>query len=225
MSYILTNGANYVIKNPYNSNEFMISTSSVQAAEFDYKRAKSLLQNPRGKIRHIKNDGYYMVNVETKEEDRQSIHKKGNGGAFIGKNDIEFDETILDEVVNEAISILELSGWSKEQLDIYKTKLVSALSKYDSAESDVEHALQKYREDNNGKKPQAHKMAKLGYLLDDIRDKHKRIKQCLNYIQVMQDAITYHYNIERLKSEISKAKHVEYQGRTEFYQIALDLLN
>ena len=66
--------------------------------------------------------------------------------------------------------------------------LENGLSKYDSAESDIEHALQKYKEDNNGKKPQVHKMAKIGCLLDEVRDKHKNIKQCIDYIKVMEDA-------------------------------------
>lgn len=99
------------------------------------------------------------------------------------------------------------------------------LSKYDSAESDIKHALQKYREDNNGKKPQAHKIAKIGYLLEDIRDKRKNVKQCIAYIKVMEDAVTYGYTIEKLKKEIDSAKFAEYKARTEYYQIALDILS
>lgn len=41
----------------------------------------------------------------------------------------------------------------------------------------------------------------------------------------MQDAITYGYTIEKLKLELTKAKNEEYQGRTEYYQIALDILD
>lgn len=124
----------------------------------------------------------------------------------------------------EAKSLMGLAGWSMTQLKTYEEELYIGLSKFDSAESDLEHALQKYKEDNNGKKPQAHKMAKFGYLLDEIRDKHKHIKQCLDYVRVMEDAITYSYTIEKLKLELTKAKHTEYKGRTEYYQIALDLL-
>lgn len=80
------------------------------------------------------------------------------------------------------------------------------------------------REDSGGEKPQAHKMSKIGYLLDEVRDKHKHIKQCLNYVKVMEDAITYSYTIEKLKLELTKAKHSDYQGRTEYYQMALSLL-
>lgn len=54
-------------------------------------------------------------------------------------------------------------------------------------------------------KAQAHKMAKVGYLLDKVRDK----KQCLDYIKVLEDAIIYSYTIEKLKLELTKAKHVE----------------
>ena len=68
-------------------------------------------------------------------------------------------------------------------------------------------------------------MSQLGYLLDEIRDKHKNIKQCQNYVRVMEDAITYRYTLEKIKLELVKAKHTDYQGRTEYYQKALDILN
>ena len=41
----------------------------------------------------------------------------------------------------------------------------------------------------------------------------------------MEDAITYGYTIEKIKLELTKAKHVEYKGRTEYYQMALKLLD
>ena len=40
----------------------------------------------------------------------------------------------------------------------------------------------------------------------------------------MEDAITHGYTIEKLKLELTKAKHTEYQGRTEYYKMALDML-
>ena len=58
-----------------------------------------------------------------------------------------------------------------------------------------------------------------------MADKHKHIKQCQNYIRVMKDAITYNYTIEKIKLELVKAKHSDYKGRTEYYQMALDLLD
>ena len=62
------------------------------------------------------------------------------------------------------------------------------MSKYDSAESDVLHSLEKYKIDHNGKNPQAHKMAKIAYLLDEIRDKHKKM---VNRITKVADDITF----------------------------------
>lgn len=47
----------------------------------------------------------------------------------------------------------------------------------------------------------------------------------MDYIQVFENAITHNYTIEKLKLELTKAKHTEYQGRTEYYQIALDILD
>ena len=110
------------------------------------------------------------------------------------------------------------------QLITYKNLLNTELSKCDSAESDINHALEKYKKIHNGKKPQAHKVAKIGYLLDDIRDKHKRIKQCIRYVQVMQDAIVKGYNIEKIKLELSKVTSDDYKGRTEYWKMANDIL-
>ena len=109
-------------------------------------------------------------------------------------------------------------------LNTYKNQLNIMLSECDSGESDVKHALERYKEIHNGKKPQAHKVAKLGYLLDDLRDKHKKIKQCIRYIEVMQDAINNSYTIEKLKLELSKVKSREYNGRTKYWQIAQEIL-
>lgn len=221
--FILTDGKNYVMENPLKIGEYLRTTSPVQAREFTYKQAKGLLQNKKKSLSWVRT--FQMVNKETGKVNKDAKYYKGNGGAYIGENDIEFDENVIELICKETRSLIGLAGWSMNRLKTYESQLKEGLSKYDSAESDIEHALQKYKEDNNGKKPQAHKMAKIGYLLDDIRDKHKRIKQCLDYISVMQDAITYGYTIEKLKLELMKAKHVDYKGRTEYYQMALDLLD
>ena len=221
--FILTDGKNYVMENPMKVGEYLQTTSPVQAKEFTYKQARTLLNNRNKKMSWIK--VFYMVDTETKEVSKNSAGYKGNGGIYIGENDIQFDDSLIDKIYKETKSIIGLAGWSMMQLKTYEEELLVGLSKYDSAESDIEHALQKYKEDNNGKKPQAHKMAKIGYLLDEIRDKHKHIKQCLDYIRVMENAITYNYTIEKIKLELTKAKHSEYKGRTEYYQMALDLLD
>ena len=220
--FILTDGKNYIMENHMQNGGYLSTTSPIQAKEFTYKQARSLLQNKKKSLSWIK--PYHMVNQETGEKGITSSNYKGNGGVYIGENDFDFDDNIIDYIYKETKSIIGLAGWSATQLKTYRRALENGLSKYDSAESDIEHALQKYKEDNNGKKPQAHKMAKVGYLLDEIRDKHKNIKQCLRYVQVMEDAITYKYTLEKMKLELAKAKNTEYQGRTEYYKMALDML-
>lgn len=221
--YILTDGKNYVMENPMKEGEYLQTTSPVQAKEFTFKRAKTLLNNRTKKMSWIKT--FYMVNQETQIADKRAKYTKGNGGAYLDSNSIDFDYSIIEKIYAETKSIIGLAGWSMTQLKTYEEELNKGLSKYDSAESDIEHALQKYKEDNNGKKPQAHKMAKVGYLLDDIRDKRKHVKQCQRYIKVFEDAITYNYTIEKIKLELTKAKSTDYKGRTEYYQMALDLLD
>lgn len=220
--YILTDGKNYVMENPMKIGEYLATTSPIQAKKFTYKQARSLVQKSGKKYSWIKN-GYHLVDADTGEESEHSLFYKGNEGVYID-DDSDLDSSILEDIIKETNSILGLAGWDIEQLNTYKNLLNTELSKCDSAESDIEHALQTYKEENGGKKPQAHKMAKVGYLLDDIRDRHKRIKQCIAYIQVMQDAITRQYNISKIKLELSKATHTSYKGRTKYYSMALNML-
>lgn len=221
--FILTDGKNYVMENPMKQGTYISTTSPVQAKEFTWKQARSLLQNKKKSMSWVRS--YNAVNQDTGVVDKDVKYCKGNGGVYLGKNDVEFNEMIIEEIYAETESIIGLAGWSMTQLKTYEEELLNGLSKYDSAESDIAHALQKYKEDNEGRKAQAHKMAKVGYLLDEVRDKHKHIKQCLNYIKVLEDAITYSYTIEKIKLELTKAKHTEYKGRTEYYQKTLALLD
>lgn len=221
--FILTDGKNYVMENPIKVGQYISTTSPIQATEFTYKQARNLLQNKKKSLSWIK--PYHMVNQETGEKSNNGLKNyKGNGGVYIGENDIDFDDNIIDQIYKEASSLMGMAGWSLMQLETYEKQLNSGLSKYDSAESDIKHALEKYKEKNKGKKPQAHKMSKLGYLLDEIRDKRKHIKQCMRYVDVMKDAIEYKYTLEKIKLELAKVKNKDYQGRTEYYQMALDIL-
>ena len=221
--FILTDGKNYVMENPMKQGAYISTTSSAMAKEFTWKQAKSLLQNKKKSMGWIRK--YYVIDKDTGKVEKELKYAKSSGGAYVGKNNVEFNEEIIEKIFQETKSVIGLAGWSMTQLKTYKEELNIGLSKYDSAESDIGHALQKYKEDNEGKNAQAHKMAKIGYLLGEIREKHKNIKQCLDYIQVMEDAITYSYTIEKIKLELTKAKHTKYKGRTEYYQIALDLLD
>lgn len=222
MYYYLTNGKEWVMENPFKQDEYLRTTCATKAASFTYKRARNLLNRREKNISWVKD--FHMVDTENGEVCEISKKYKGNSGVYVGKNDIKFDESIIDKIFEETKSIIGLTGYSEIQLQTFKKNLNDALSKYDSAESDILHALQTYKERNNGKKPQAHKMAKIGYKLDEVRDKHKRIKQCIRYVDVMQNAITYGYAIEKLKLELANAKDSAYEGRTEYYEEMLQIL-
>lgn len=202
------------------SGEYMITTSSSMAKNFTYKQARSLVQNSRKKYSWIKK--YNLIDVDTGNKSENSLYYKGNGGIYM--DDKDFDDSLLDKILEESNSILGLAGWNKTQLITYKNLLNSELSKCDSAESDITHSLEKYKRIHNGKKPQAHKVAKIGYLLDDIRDKHRKIKQCIRYVNVMLEAIDKVYTIEKIKLELSNASDGEYKGRTQYWKIANDIL-
>lgn len=224
MVYVLTNGKDYVYENEMKPGDFLTTTSSVKAKKFTYQGARAFKNRARKKYAWAKN--YYLADVESGEKasDRQQcLNYKGNANTYIGKNDIDFDDKILDQIYEEAHNIIGLAGWDVSQLNTYMNVLNAALSKYDCAQSDITHALQTYKE-KHGKKPQAHKMAKVGYLLEDVRDKHKRIKQSIRYVQVMQDALTKNYSVGKLKEELSKVTNVAYRGRTEYYDTVLNIL-
>ena len=218
--YIVTDGKKYVMENPFKQGELLSTTSPLKAKKFTYKQAKGLFQRGGKKYSWVKS--YHIVEESTGEEMEDSPYYKGSGGCYLDESD--FDYEIIDQILNETNSILGLAGWNLTQLDTIMNLLVSELSRVDSAESDIEHALQVYKEKHLGKRPQAHKMSKVGYMLDDIRDKHKQIKQCMNYIQVMKDANTYQYTLEKIKLELSKAKHMPYKGRTEYFDKTLKIL-
>lgn len=220
--FILTDGKNYVMENPMKSGEYIMSTSPIHATHFTYKKARNLLASKGKKLSWIHN--FQMVNDETGEPSQISASYKGNENVYTGENDIEFDENIIEKICSETNSIIGLAGWSATQLKTLKAQLCAGQSKYDSAESDIAHALQTYKEENNGKKPQAHKMSQIGYLLDEVRDKHKNIKQCLKYVQVMEDAIEKGYTLEEIKYKLAKVKFTKYKGRTEYYKKAMDIL-
>lgn len=218
--YILTDGKNYVMENPMKIGEYLATTSSVQAKEFTYKQARSLVQRGGKKYSWLRN--YHLIDINTGSESDNSLYYKGNSGVYMG--DDNFDDSLLDKICEESNSILGLAGWNKTQLIIYKNLLNAELSKCDSAESDINHALEKYKRIHKGKKPQAHKVAKIGYLLDDIRDKHRKVKQCIRYVNVMSDAIDNAYTIEKMKLELSKVSDGEYKGRTQYWEIANEIL-
>lgn len=220
--YILTDGKNYVMENPMQVGQYISTTSPVQAKEFSFKQARSLLNNKKKSLSWVKN--YHMVNQNSGEKCKTSPRYEGNGGVYIGENDVNFDDSIIPLIYKETKDIIGLAGWSENQLNTYEEMLKIGLSKYDSAESDVKHALQKYKKKHGDKKPQAHKAAKIAYLFEEIRAKRENIKQCLRYIKVMKDAITYNYTIEKIKLELVKAEDDEYKGRTEYYQAALEIL-
>lgn len=219
--YILSDGKNFVMENPMRLGEYLSTTSPVHAKEFSYKQARALVQSNRKKLAWLKS--YHLIGTDEESDNAEkSLNYKGEANTY--SDSIKFDEKILDDINCEASSILELAAWDKTQLHTYRNLLGIELGHCDSAVSDIEHALQTYSHSSGGKKPQAHKMAKIGYLLSEIRSKHEKIKQAIRYIEVMERAIDNQFTLGKLKYELSKAKFTEYKGRTKYYQVALDTL-
>lgn len=213
--YILTDGKNYVMENPMQIGKYLSTTSIAQASKFTYKQARAILNSKKSSMKFCKN--YTMLDCDTGEESALSANYRGNADIYTGDNKIDFDESILDDIFSETDGILGLAAWDKNQLETYKTMLNSALSYYDSAISDIVHAIEK-------SSPPAHIRTKIYGVLQDVREKHTKVKQCIRYIEILNDAITYKYDLGKIKLEISKAKYVEYRGRTDYYKMIMDMV-
>ena len=106
--FILTDGKNYVMRNPVNPSKYMPTTSSALAKQFTFKQARNLKNNKRKSDKWI--NGYYALNVDTGE--MENANGKSNDNVFCGTKDIEFDEKILDDIMTEANSLLGIAGWN-----------------------------------------------------------------------------------------------------------------
>lgn len=139
MQYTITNGKCWVIENPMRPGEYMASTMSSRAKHFTFKQAKSLLNSRNKKMSWIRH-GYSMVGEDGKAPS-VSPKAKGNGGAFLAENDVFVDLTLLDQIEDETEKYLSLAGWDESELSNMSESLNTYLSKLDSEESDIKHAL------------------------------------------------------------------------------------
>lgn len=195
------------MKNPLQEGRYLSTTSPVQATEFTYKQARAILQSKKQYLKFART--YHIVNKGNGEVVEIA---KSNANVYAGENKPIFDESVLALINSEAEGILGLNAWDWNQLETYRTMLNQAWSYYDSAISDVAHAI----EDIN---PPAHIRTKSWGILQELRKKHTFTKQQIKYIDVMKRALDEGWNLVKLKLEISKAKYEPYKGRTEYYDI------
>lgn len=59
--YVLTNGKEYVMENPYKYGDYRASTSPNHAKHFTFKQARSLLQNNRKALSWNSSGKFYML--------------------------------------------------------------------------------------------------------------------------------------------------------------------
>lgn len=212
--FILTDGKNYVMENPMKIGEYISTTSPLQAKEFTYKQARSLLQNKKKSLSWIKQ--MTMVNQETGQTETD-IPKFSNEGIFCDDKDFEFDEHILEEIKQEVTSIIGLAAWDINQLNTYLAMLNQGVQFYDNAIQDVKHA-------RLDKRPPANIRTKIDGIMNELEEKRRDIKQTRNYINILIKAIKESWSIGKIKAELSKAKYVPYKGRTKYYEMVESLL-
>ena len=51
--FILTDGKNYIMENPMQNGGYLSTTLPIQAKEFTYKQARSLLQNKKKQLSYL----------------------------------------------------------------------------------------------------------------------------------------------------------------------------
>lgn len=212
--FILTDGKNYVMENPMKVGEYMSTTSSIQAKEFTYKQARSLLQNKKKSLSWIRS--YNMVNQKTGQIET-GIPKYSNEGIFCGDKDFEFDESIIDAIKQEVNSIIGLAAWDINQLNTYIAMLNQGVQFYDSAIQDIKHA-------RLDKRPPAHIRTKIDGIMNELEEKRRDAKQTRSYVDILIKAIKEQWAIGKIKAELSKAKYVPYKGRTKYYEMVKNLL-
>lgn len=109
--YILTDGKNYVMDDPIHPGRVMYSTSPVNAKKFTFKQARALLNNKSKKLSWIRS--FNMVDDSSGEKiAEQEVRSRSNKGIFVGKNDIDFDVSILDQIMQETNNLLGIAGWN-----------------------------------------------------------------------------------------------------------------
>lgn len=212
--FILTDGKNYVMENPMKQGVYLQTTSPIQAKEFTFKQARTLLNSKSKKMSWVKS--FCMVDKETSELETD-IPKYSNEGIFCGSKDFEFDESIVETIKHEVDSIIGLAAWDINQLNTYVAMLNQGVQFYDNAIQDIKHA-------RLDKRPPAHIRTKIDGIMNDLEEKRRDVKQTRNYINILIKAIKEQWSIGKIKAELSKAKYVPYKGRTKYYEMIEGLL-
>lgn len=194
--------------------QYISTTSPIQAKEFTYKQARTLLQNKKKPLSWIKS--FHMVNKETGKVE-EDMPKYSNEGIFCNDKEFEFDENIVDEIKQEVNSIIGLAAWDINQLNTYIAMLNQGVQFYDNAIQDIKHA-------RLDKRPPAHIRTKIDGLMNELEEKRRDIKQTRNYVNVLIQAIKEQWSIGKIKAELSKAKYVPYKGRTKYYDLVEEML-
>ena len=220
--YYLSDGKNYVMENEFKPGEYLITTYVAKAKSFTYKSAKGLVTSKRKKFSKFRK--FYLVETESGKTENVNPRYKGNADVYVGDHDIEFDNGILDTIIHEADLIKSMVALDEKQLNEYKTILTNELSKKDSIISDIYHALLEYGDTHNGKRPQAHKIAKISYMSLTIHEERRKIKLCLRYVDTMLEANGNRYTPQKYKNEMITEENKEYKARTEFYQQIQNIL-
>ena len=200
--FILTDGKNYVMENPMKAGQYISTTSPIQAKEFTYKQARSLLQNKKKPLSWIKS--FHMVNKDSGKVE-EDIPRYSNEGIFCGDKDFEFDESIVDVIKQEVNSIIGLAAWDINQLNTYMAMLNQGVQFYDNAIQDIKHA-------RLDKRPPAHIRTKIDGIMNDLEEKRRDVKQTRNYVNVLIQAIKEQWSIGKSRQNYQKQNMFHTKG-------------
>lgn len=210
--YIMSNGKEYVMRDPMNQGRYLHTTSSVQASQFTYKQARQILQSKKAALRWVKN--YKIIDLETKQEEDLKL---SNECVYTEESSHDFDLSAIDSIGNEVKLLMEFSCYDCMELNKMKASLNQALSYYDSAISDVHHARMNH-------KPPAHVRTKIDGMLNTLQEKRRDIKQTMAKIDILVESQKDGWSNSKTKAALEKVSGSPYKGRTEYYDKAMRLL-
>lgn len=215
MKYIITNEEFYV-KRDHARNKYVRDNRKSEATQFTSKQAKHIL-GLKHKYTWMK-DGFYVREINGmklgKPMDSKEIHRAGNGNCFM---DYEYNNSLIENIEAEERAIVGLLAYDYEQLGEKKFELEQSLSYTDSAISDILHAIE-------FKKIDAAKRAVIVGYMKTLQELHRKIKNCIRYIEVMQTCMNNKDDICSLKKELKNVEHIPYVGRTKYYALIQNII-
>lgn len=214
--FILTDGSFY-LKSGDSKRDYLTTRNIDDAIKVTKREANNILAK-KSKINWL--GRYYYVNIL--DLDKEDMIENADDKA-VNNNQTErgfhFDEDIIKDISNMVQAVTNIS-FNKEKLNTYKNTLTKAEEYYTDASCDISHIMR----DKPDVLPAI--KIKLWELGEEICYKRKNIKQALTQVGIILESINSNWNLYGLQKKLQPTTNWDtYKGRTEYYDIALNICN